>query len=141
MFLRPSLRPHLYSLRSWGTLLRGPFKDVVSGCRLYSSPPRTPIATTPSSLRRGLLERLPLTSTYKEAERGRYYFFGDEQQVFSHPLTLFHKLFGWPLMVAATAWLWAQPNFFRIHNSIDATHFLKHRIYGRGLELSNHRKP
>jgi hypothetical protein len=105
MFPRPSLRLPLHFQRSWETQLRGPCKGTTSGCRLYSSPPHIPTAITSPSLRRNLSERLPWTSTYEEAERGRYYTFGDEQQVFSHPLTLFHKLFGWPLMVTATAWL------------------------------------
>ena len=105
MFPRPLQRPHLHLLRSWETQLRGLSKNTTSGCRLYSSLPHTPTAITPSSLPRSLLERLPWTSTYEEAERARYYTFGDEEQVFSHPLTLFHKLFGWPLMITATAWL------------------------------------
>src|SRR5258708_17445516 len=102
MSLRPSLRPHLHSLRSWEILLRSPCKDIISGYRLYSSEsPHTPTTTVLSS-RRGFLDRLPWTSAYEEAERGRYYSFGDEQKVFLHPLTLFHKLFGCPLMLVAT---------------------------------------
>lgn len=105
MFPQPSLRPHLHLLRSRETQLRGLCKNTALGCRLYSSLPRTPTAITPYSLRRSHSERLPWTNTYEEAERARYYSFGDEEQVFSHPLTLVHKLFGWPLMITATTWL------------------------------------
>jgi len=140
MFPRPSLRSPLHSLRSWETQLRGPCKDTTSGRRLNSSPAHTQTTITPSSLRRSLSERLPWTSTREETERGRYYTFGDEQQVFSHPLTLFHKLFGWPLMVTATAWLYVQPYLFQIHVWI-LTPTLKHRVHRRRLELSNRREP